>query len=69
MRRDEVLDAFALGGFEQGLDVLNGFVLGHALADNSPGHSLATQEVVLGVGNQQGRVLGVDLHAGIRGLE
>ncbi len=62
VRRDEDLNPVLLRCLEEGFEVLDGPVLGHALADQVPGRPFGTQKVVLGIRDQQCRVLGSDLN-------
>ena len=48
------------------LRLVDGFVLGHAFTDHSPGHALRTQEVVLWISNDKCGVLGIDFESRVR---
>ncbi len=62
VRRHEHGEAGLLRGGQQLLEVLDRVVLGDALADELPRGAVLAEEVVLGVGDDEGGVMGVDLH-------
>jgi hypothetical protein len=65
VRRHERLHVGRPGGREEPIDVRDSAVGLDARADDAPRDTLRTQEVVLRIGDDQGRVRRIDLHAGI----
>ena len=63
--RDEDRVAVLLGRLHQGLDVLDRAVGGDALADETPGHALGREKVVLWIDDDDGGRTNPDIHAGI----
>ena len=66
VRGDKHGNAVGLGGLEEFFDVLYRVVVGHALADHAPRDPFGTQEVVLGIGDDQRGIPGGDCHTRLR---
>ena len=53
------------GCLEQRLDVLHRVVFRHTLANDSPGHAVRAEEIVLWIGDDERGAPGVDCHSGV----
>ena len=62
VRRDEHPEVPVLGGLEESRKVLDRVVFLEAVPEQLPGDAFLTQDIVLRVDNDQGRVLSVEDH-------
>jgi len=55
-----------LGRLEEALDVFDGLVFGHTVADNSPCHSFGAEEIILRIGDNHCDLPLPELHSRTR---